>query len=160
MTPTIYYCYDAYCGWCYGFSPVIRRLFEAYKHLLAFEVLSGGMILPETPQPIGVMADYIREAYPTVEKHTGIKFGEDWLWHILNPDESYAYSKIIILIWPSRLPATFNMRCTMRDAICAMTRPTVTCCQTMRSRKLNFMLNFIALNTRKKHIMSLPWSNN
>ena len=88
MTPTLYYCYDAYCGWCYGFSPVIRRLFEEYRQQLAFEVLSGGMILPEIPQPIGVMADYIREAYPTVEKHTGIKFGEDWLWHILNPGES------------------------------------------------------------------------
>src|SRR5579872_5186858 len=30
MTPTIYYCYDAYCGWCYGFSPIITRLFNEY----------------------------------------------------------------------------------------------------------------------------------
>ena len=28
---TIYYCYDAYCGWCYGFSPVIKRIFDAYR---------------------------------------------------------------------------------------------------------------------------------
>ena len=91
MTPTLYYCYDAYCGWCYGFSPVIRRIFEEYKQELAFEVLSGGMILPEKPQPIGVMAPYIQTAYKTVEEHTGIKFGADWLWHIFHPEESDWY---------------------------------------------------------------------
>lgn len=95
MSPTLYYCYDAYCGWCYGFSPVIRRVFEEYRDRLAFEVLSGGMILPETPQPIGAMAGYIRKAYKTVETHTGIKFGQDWLWHIENPEESdwFPYSE-------------------------------------------------------------------
>lgn len=91
MTPTLYYCYDAYCGWCYGFSPVIRRIFELYRGRLAFEVLSGGMILPEKPQPIKVMASYIQKAYKTVEGHTGIKFGSDWLWHIFHPDESDWY---------------------------------------------------------------------
>ena len=91
MSPTIYYCYDAYCGWCYGFSPVIRRIFDEYRDRLAFEVLSGGMILPETPQHIGGMAPYIQKAYKTVEEHTGIKFGSDWLWHINNPDESDWY---------------------------------------------------------------------
>lgn len=102
MTPTVYYCYDAYCGWCYGFSPVIRRIFEEYcscgpttenrssdvRHPLAFEVLSGGMILPEKPQPIGVMAGYIQKSYKTVENRTGIRFGDDWLWHIFHPEES------------------------------------------------------------------------
>ncbi|HVV05355.1 MAG TPA: DsbA family protein [Puia sp.] len=103
MTPTLYYCYDAYCGWCYGFSPVIRRIFEEYRGSneeasageapvrLAFEVLSGGMILPQKPQPIGVMAPYIQKAYKVVEEHTGIKFGKDWLWHIFHPDESDWY---------------------------------------------------------------------
>src|SRR5262249_18852780 len=73
---------------CYGFSPVIRQIFEEYRDRLAFEVLSGGMILPEKPQPIGVLAPYIQKAYKTVEEHTGIKFGKDWLWHIFNPEES------------------------------------------------------------------------
>jgi putative protein-disulfide isomerase len=103
MTPTLYYCYDAYCGWCYGFSPVIRKIYEEYhgydgqprdsesRVRLAFEVLSGGMILPEKPQPVGVIAPYIQKAYKTVEDHTGIKFGRDWLWHIFNPDESDWY---------------------------------------------------------------------
>jgi putative protein-disulfide isomerase len=88
---TVYYCYDAYCGWCYGFSPVIRRIFDEYRQTLAFEVLSGGMILPEKLQPIRVMADYIRDAYKVVEEKTGIRFGADWLWHINNPGESDWY---------------------------------------------------------------------
>lgn len=91
MSPTLYYCYDAYCGWCYGFSPVIRLVFSEYSGQLAFEVLSGGMILPPEPRHIGVTAPYIKKAYKTVEERTGIKFGEDWLWHILNPDESDWY---------------------------------------------------------------------
>lgn len=85
---TIYYCYDAYCGWCYGFSPVMKQMAEEYKDRLFFEVLSGGMIIPEQPRPISVMAGYIRQAYKTVEERTGIKFGADFLWHINNPDDS------------------------------------------------------------------------
>jgi len=63
MKPTIFYCYDAYCGWCYGFSPVIKKLAEAYGERIPFEVLSGGMILPEQPVPISVTAGFIDKAY-------------------------------------------------------------------------------------------------
>jgi putative protein-disulfide isomerase len=85
------YCYDAYCGWCYGFSPVIRRIAEEYKNVVHAEVLSGGMILPAKPTHISTMASYIRQAYRTVEQSTGITFGEDYLWHIVNEDESDWY---------------------------------------------------------------------
>ena len=88
MKPIIYYCYDAYCGWCYGFSTVIKQIAEEYKDKLSFEVLSGGMIPAENPRPIAATADYINEAYHRVEELTGIKFGEDYLWHIRNPIES------------------------------------------------------------------------
>lgn len=88
MTPTLYYCYDAYCGWCFGFSPVIKRIFEEYRQQLAFDVLSGGMIITDTPLPVSVTAGYIQKAYKTVEERTGITFGKDWLWHIFNPEES------------------------------------------------------------------------
>lgn len=88
MQPLLIYCYDAWCGWCYGFSPVIKKLSEVYKGKIGVEVLSGGMILNENPRPIGVMAGYIQQAYKTVESHTGIRFGEDFLWHIFNPDKS------------------------------------------------------------------------
>lgn len=91
MTPTLYYCYDAYCGWCYGFSPIISRIFGEYRESIAFEVLSGGMILPASPQPLAATAGYIRKAYRVVEERTGIRFGQDWLWHIFHPDESDWY---------------------------------------------------------------------
>ncbi|WEK36853.1 MAG: DsbA family protein [Candidatus Pseudobacter hemicellulosilyticus] len=85
---TVYYCYDAWCGWCYGFSPVMTKLAKEYADKLQFEVLSGGMILPEKPRPVSVMAGFIKSAYKTVEERTGITFGSDYLWHIENPDLS------------------------------------------------------------------------
>jgi putative protein-disulfide isomerase len=88
MTPRIIYCYDAYCGWCYGFSPVIKIIYEKYKDQFEFETISGGMIPVESTQHIGVIANYILDAYKTVENMTGVKFGEDYLWHIKNPSES------------------------------------------------------------------------
>lgn len=88
MKPLIYYCYDAYCGWCYGNSPVINQMYAAYKEKVDFEVLSGGMVISDTPKPISATASYIQGAYKNVEDYTGIKFGEDYLWHIFNPEES------------------------------------------------------------------------
>lgn len=88
MQPVIYYCYDAYCGWCYGFSPVIKKIADEYKDKLSFEVLSGGMIPAENPQPISTTAAFISKEYKTVEEIAGIKFGQEYLWHILNPGES------------------------------------------------------------------------
>jgi putative protein-disulfide isomerase len=88
MKPTVIYCYDAYCGWCYGFSPVINKIFTEYLDTFHFEVLSGGMILPEHPTHIKATAGYIQKAYKHVEELTGIKFGQDYLWHIFNPDQS------------------------------------------------------------------------
>jgi len=91
MKPTLFYCYDAYCGWCYGFSPVIKQIAANYNPQLNIEVLSGGMIVPENPVAIGVTAGFIQKAYPTVEEYTGVKFGADYLWHIENPDLSDWY---------------------------------------------------------------------
>ena len=88
MKPTLIYCYDAYCGWCYGFSEVIKKIYSEYKTKLEFEVLSGGMILPEEPVSIGATAKYIEGAYKRVEEITGAKFGEDYLWHIKHPEQS------------------------------------------------------------------------
>src|SRR5688500_15716616 len=91
MKPTIYYCYDAYCGWCYGFSPVIKKIWQEYKDKVAFDVLAGGMIMPEEPQHFAPMAKYIQGAYKQVEETTGIQFGKDFLWHVFHPDETDWY---------------------------------------------------------------------
>ena len=91
MNATIFYCYDAYCGWCYGFSPVIKKIEAEYNNQLQFEVLSGGMILPNKPVHISATAGYIAEAYKQVEEYSGVEFGSDYLWHINNPDQSDWY---------------------------------------------------------------------
>ena len=69
----------------------MKKINSEYKNILAVEVLSGGMILPEEPVRIGASAGYIGTAYKNVEALTGIKFGEDYLWHIQHPDQSSWY---------------------------------------------------------------------
>lgn len=88
MYPVIVYCYDAYCCWCYGFSPIIVKLRDKYCQTIDFEVISGGMILPDKPKHIGIMSAFFTETYKTVEATTGVKFGKDFLWHIENPADS------------------------------------------------------------------------
>ena len=88
MKPKIIYCYDAYCGWCYGFSPVIKELWLKHKEMFDFETISGGMIPVEATKHISAIAEYIQGAYQTVEQMTGVTFGKDYLWHIFNPDDS------------------------------------------------------------------------
>lgn len=88
MKPIIIYCYDAYCGWCYGFSPVMKKIAAQYNNQFDIEVLSGGMMIGEGNMPIEKIGPYIQGAYKRVEELTGIQFGEDFLWHINNPDKS------------------------------------------------------------------------
>jgi len=88
MKPLLIYCYDAYCGWCYGFSPVIKQIAETFKDAITTEVLSGGMMIEENVAPIEKIAPFIQSAYSRVEELSGIKFGEDFLWHINHPDQS------------------------------------------------------------------------
>lgn len=89
--PILIYCYDAYCGWCYGFSPVLKKIEEQFNGQFEFEVLSGGMIIAEEAKHIGITAPYIQQAYKVVEEHTGIRFGADYLWHIEHPEDSDWY---------------------------------------------------------------------
>jgi putative protein-disulfide isomerase len=79
MNTTLYYIYDALCGWCYGFSPVMKKLHENYQSQIEFRVVSGGMVLGERSGPIGRVAPYIKEAYKRVEEMTGVVFGEAFL---------------------------------------------------------------------------------
>lgn len=83
MTPTedkVIYVYDALCGWCYGFSPVITQLQEKYGAQIPFEVLSGGLVQGDQVGPMEKQkAAYIRQAVPRVEEYTGVKFSEAYL---------------------------------------------------------------------------------
>lgn len=55
---------------------------------MQIEVLSGGMILPETPVPISAVASFYEETYPKVSNETDAVFGPDFLWHVHQSDES------------------------------------------------------------------------
>ncbi len=79
MKPTLIYVYDALCGWCYGFSPVLKKLQKTFGDDLDFEVMSGGMITGSRIGPIGEVAPYIRQAYRDVERATGVTFGPGFL---------------------------------------------------------------------------------
>jgi len=83
----IIYVYDALCGWCYGFSPVIRQLFDNYGDQLVFEVVSGGMITGDRIGPVSDMAAYISGAYTSVENASGVKFGKKFLEETLYRDD-------------------------------------------------------------------------
>ena len=78
----LYYCYDALCGWCYGFSPVITEFARRHREV-PVQVVSGGMITGERIGPIGEVAGYIKQAYRVVEDRCGVEFGQSFLRDIL-----------------------------------------------------------------------------
>lgn len=82
-TPKLWYVYDALCGWCYGFSPVMQEIHREYASALEFDVFSGGMIRGSRIGAIGEVAPYISWAYKQVEDRTGVRFGEKFLHGIL-----------------------------------------------------------------------------
>lgn len=83
----IIYVYDALCGWCYGFSPVIDLLYDNYSNQLEFEVVSGGMVTSDRIGPVSDMADFISRAYIDVENASRVKFGKAFIETTLYRDD-------------------------------------------------------------------------
>jgi putative protein-disulfide isomerase len=79
------YVYDALCGWCYGFSPVIARFCADHAADLSVEVLSGGMMTGPRVRPVAESMSYIEQAYKVVEARTGVRFGDAYLTNLLRP---------------------------------------------------------------------------
>jgi len=75
----VIYVYDPLCGWCYGFSPVIKQFAQEKSPEVDFEIISGGMVTGSRIGPASEIAPYISEAYKDVEAATGIEFGEKFL---------------------------------------------------------------------------------
>lgn len=74
------YYYDALCGWCYGFSPVIKQLKNTYKNQIDIDVISGGLFLENRAGLVNDVAPHIKAgAYKSVELMTGVKFGAPFL---------------------------------------------------------------------------------
>lgn len=73
------YVFDALCGWCYGFSPVMKQLMDQHGEHIQLEVISGGLRLDDRAGTINEVAPYIKTAYKDVERAAGVKFGEGFL---------------------------------------------------------------------------------
>ena len=85
--PELIYVYDALCGWCYGFSPVITRLKQELDQQLDFLVLSGGMVRGDNIALVSSMYDFLKKTSEEVESATGVSFGSDFLNGVLeDPD--------------------------------------------------------------------------
>ncbi|MUT67989.1 DsbA family protein [Paenibacillus sp. NEAU-GSW1] len=67
------YAWDAYCGWCYGFSKTIRSLHENHPEL-PLTVLSGGLFIGDRSHSIGSFS-HIPEANKRISQLTGVEFG-------------------------------------------------------------------------------------
>lgn len=78
MKATILYIMDPLCGWCYGFSPVVKRVQEEHPDF-NYHVITGGMITGDRVQPVAAMSGYILNAYKRVEDLSGVKVGEPYL---------------------------------------------------------------------------------
>ncbi|MFG1793600.1 DsbA family protein [Nocardia sp. NPDC049149] len=75
--PLLIYAFDAYCGWCYGFTPWLRRAVADRPHL-AVEVVSGGLFTGSRRVPIRELR-HIPTARHRVTAHTGAVFGPAFL---------------------------------------------------------------------------------
>lgn len=74
------YYYDALCGWCYGFSPVVEQLQQRYKDQLKINVISGGLFTGNNVGKVNNIAPHIKSgAYKSVEMMTSVKFGKKFL---------------------------------------------------------------------------------
>jgi len=72
-----YYVFDPLCVFCYGFSPIIHKLYNDYKEDVEFELLPGGLWIDShkklvTPQ----VAINLTKASKKVETISGRVFGE------------------------------------------------------------------------------------
>ncbi|HFU4377376.1 TPA: DsbA family protein [Streptococcus suis] len=70
----LYYIWDAYCGWCYGFGAHLKPLLQAHPDL-ELEIVSGGLFIGEHSQPI-VAYPHIPGANSRIADHYGVIFGQ------------------------------------------------------------------------------------
>jgi putative protein-disulfide isomerase len=101
--PKVLYVYDALCGWCYGFSPVMYELWEKYRDSIDFQVISGGMVTGSRIGPIGEIAPFLDRAYKQVEVITGIRFGKRFTDTVLKQGTS-----ILTSVQPAIAMAVFR----------------------------------------------------
>lgn len=67
----VYYIWDAYCGWCYGFDSILKPFLDRHPDL-ELEVISGGLFNQD--QPISAYP-HIAGANQEISRLCGVTFG-------------------------------------------------------------------------------------
>ncbi|MEK4498433.1 DsbA family protein [Bacillus anthracis] len=68
------YVWDAYCGWCYGFSDSIKGFYKNHTEM-PLTVLCGGLFLDNLPMK---NFSYIEEGNKRINQLTGAEFGPSY----------------------------------------------------------------------------------
>ncbi|WP_018296422.1 DsbA family protein [Corynebacterium lubricantis] len=71
------YAFDAYCGWCYGFGPSLRKFAADNADRVDIKVLSGGLFAGPRAGAIGAYP-HIPGANARIAALTGVEFGESY----------------------------------------------------------------------------------
>lgn len=93
-TPEIIYVYDPLCGWCYGFSPVMKKIKERYGDSLNYSVYTGGLVLGDRVGTVKDKFEYVLNAYKQVEETSGTMFGEGFKTNILGKANEYVFNSV------------------------------------------------------------------
>lgn len=70
---SLIYVWDAYCGWCYGFSKSLQAFHENHPEL-PITVLPGGLFVGQNKRPIASF-QHISGANKRINQLTGVEFG-------------------------------------------------------------------------------------
>jgi len=87
--PELLYIQDPLCGWCYGTSPVVQQVQQAFAGRVDVSVLCGGMVKSDDAGPIADPWEYIGQSLEEVEKITGVQFGV--AFRVLGETGEYRY---------------------------------------------------------------------
>jgi putative protein-disulfide isomerase len=82
------YIYDAYCGWCYGFSAVMKSIQENYGTRVKISILSGGMLAGESGGKLKKKVADMQNVANRVTELTGTDFGKPF-HEALEADEQH-----------------------------------------------------------------------
>ncbi|TAE48132.1 MAG: DsbA family protein [Bacteroidetes bacterium] len=121
MSQRIFYIYDALCGWCYGFSPAVRRIYDTFSPEIPFEIISGGMVMGARRGPMTQMAAYIEQASKRITEMTGVEFSPAFYENILyNPQYNgdSEYPGIALSLFKSQRPEeSFDFSAALQKAL-------------------------------------------
>ncbi|WP_311273647.1 MULTISPECIES: DsbA family protein [unclassified Rhizobium] len=75
---SVIYVFDAYCGWCWGFSQRMSEFEQANRDRVNFTAISGGLFTGSRIVPISHLT-HVAEANERITGLTGAEFGSKFL---------------------------------------------------------------------------------